>query len=924
MTRCLALTLLFAAAAVAAPFETGPDGAWRLAAAGLPEVRGSLFLWHDNWQYAVAKDGSLPGSAAGAKIAVQAAGRVEGDQLTLTYTFRRDAATTLNSGLYLMVELPLEPLAKRAMRFSQGESALVGGGVSGQGDGFAVNLSDTRALRLKVDRLVSVQRRTDAPDRVLLNVRLLPPDFPAGVDVPVTITVSLEPAGSDRLPWQVEARAPLALRGARFGAESVPVNQGAVLDVDLAGTYDNPYDPDQIALDAVITRPDGSRFSLPGFWQQPFREVAGDGLHGLAAAGAPGWQVRFTPTAPGPWKVALTARQGAATVTLDGPTLTATDSKAPGFIHIGRHHNVFVRDGAGSLFLIGHNVPTYLSGAVGMAETFDKMAAGGENFTRMWMYSGAMGLEWGQPVGTYRQGEAWRLDHALELANARGISIMLCLDTHQDYLNGNFVQNPYNVARGGPLKAPLEFFTNETARKLYRQRLRYLVGRWSGATNLVAWEFVNEIEGWQGFDQHKDVVAAWHSAMAAVLHGLDPYQHPVTTSCWTTEGHPTLWNAPGIDFVQTHHYANTRVDMAQRTVEVCAAKRRDYPGRLHLFGEMGINSGFHTGFGDDEDPSGVHLHNQSWAALLAGCASVPCNWWHETYFVKHDLFHVFRGISRFAAALPLERDWRPVEGLKLDWVTPPAHPVADDLDFAGSYGSWAAPPKVRRWTLGRDGKIADLDQLPALLHGSNHPDLRIPLTFDVDMPADGRLLVMVGRCSNSPRLVAEVDGRQVLDHPLPCAAGLGKESRYVEQWKLWETLYDEEIAIPLPAGRHTVALRNTGGDWITLSGFRLPGYVTNAGPRAAAQGLSDGRELALWVRNTRHWWLPVARGDAIPPLDPLRLTIPAGLLPPGAYRLEQWNTESGAVERTDTVTVSADGARLDLPAIATDVALRLR
>jgi hypothetical protein len=914
--------MIVSAVAHAAPFEMGADGAWQLHAAGLPEVRGSLFLWHDDWKYEVAKGGALVASNGGGKVTFQAAGQVDGDQLTLTYTFRRDAATELSGGMFMLVELPLAPLAQRAMRFSEAEPALVGGGLHGQGDGFSVNLSDTRALRLKVDRPVSVDRRTDAPTAVYLNVRLLPSDFPAGVDVPVKITVSLEAAGSDRLPWQVDAHQPLALRGARFPVDSVPVNHAAVLDVDLAGTYDNPFDPDQIALDATITRPDGSSFALPGFWQQPFREVSNGGVHGLVRDGAPGWQVRFTPTAPGPWRVALTARQGAATVSLAPIEINATASQAPGFIHIGAHHNVFVRDGLGSLFLIGHNVTSYQTGKVGMAETFDKMAAGGENFSRMWMYSGSMGLEWGQPVGTYRLGEAWRLDHMLDLANQRGITILLCLDTHQDYRDA-FTQNPYNVARGGPLKTPLEFFTNEAAAKLYRQRLRYLVGRWSGATNLVAWEFVNEIEGWEGFDQHKDVVAAWHSTMAGVLHSLDPYHHPVTTSCWTTEGHPTLWNAPGIDFIQTHHYANTRVDMAQRTVEVCAQKRRDYPGRLHLFGEMGIDSNFHTGFGDDEDPSGVHLHNQSWACLLAGAASVPCNWWHEGYFEKHNLYGQFKGVRRFADALPLDGDWRPVEGLKLDWITPPVNAPADELTFTGPYSSWAAPPKVRRWKLGRDGQIADLDQLPVLLHGQSHPDLRMPLTFDVDMPAAGQLLVTVGQCSKSPRLVAEVDGRVVVDRDLPCGEGLGKSSRYVEQWKIWETLYNEEIPIPVPAGAHTVVLHNDGGDWLTLSGFRIPAYVTNAGPRAAIQGLSDGRELALWVRNTRHWWLPVARGDQIAPVEPLRVTIPAGLLPAGAYRLERWNTASGEIEATAALAVTAEGARIELPAVATDVALRV-
>ena len=38
------------------------------------------------------------------------------------------------------------------------------------------------------------------------------------------------------------------------------------LDIRLDKTYTNPFDPDEIAVDAQITSPDGKTLRLPAFW----------------------------------------------------------------------------------------------------------------------------------------------------------------------------------------------------------------------------------------------------------------------------------------------------------------------------------------------------------------------------------------------------------------------------------------------------------------------------------------------------------------------------------------------------------------------------------------------------------------------------------------------------------------------------------
>jgi len=921
------LLLVVTLSAHAAP-TLGDNGTWQLAEPDLPAVSGSLFLWHDDYQYETAKDvrrdgdaltGWLLGSNDGAKITFRVTSRLENGQLHLDYVFRRDPGTKLTRGMFMLLSLPLEPLAKRAVRFSHGLPALAGSGFDGVGQSLSINLSEQQAFTFGGDTMMSFERRSDSKTSIVINARLLPSDFPADQDVPVHVVLGLGPAGDDTMPWDHHDTRPLRIAGATAQAATVPVNGTATIDVALEGTYENPFDPDQITLDADITFPDGKVRTLPGYFQQNFTAEIVNGAELLTPQGKAGWRVRFTPTQPGAYQVALRANQAGQKAT--GPTvrITAAGATEPGMIRMPAKGDRFVRETGETLFLIGHNIPTYLTGPETMADAFHTMQANGENFNRFWMYSAHMGLEWGQPVGTYRLAEAWRLDNAFELARQRGIDILLCMDTHQDFRE-KIELNPYHTAQGGPITNAMEFFSNETAKKFYRQRLRYLVARWSHCTNLIAWEFANEIEGWNGYSNNQEMVAAWHIEMAKVIRGLDPYAHPITTSCWTTSGWPTLWNAAGIDFVQSHHYSNSKVDMAQRTIDICRQKQTDYPGRLHLFGEMGINSRFRAGFGDDEDPTGVHLHNQNWAALFEGAASVPANWWHESYFRKHDLYHRFAGLAKFVEAIDLGRDWQPTGDLMLEWVTPPAQPRREDLSFTGSGDNWkkpAAPPVV---TPQPDGTADGAAQLPTLLHGASHSDIRVPWTLRLTLDQPTELELQIGTASNNPTLLALLDGQELLRRDFPTAEGLGKSSTWREQWKLWETVYDEAVKIPIPAGTHELVLSNEGGDWLTVASFRLPDFVVRRRPPLQSIGLRDGSHFMAWVRNTGYWWLPVSQGEIIEPVPPSKLALPD--LPAGKYRLELWDTEKGVVTSTSEVTLPQPGG-LPLPIITWDLALRL-
>ncbi|MGE5482838.1 MAG: DUF5060 domain-containing protein, partial [Bacteroidota bacterium] len=77
---------------------------------------------------------------------------------------------------------------------------------------------------------------------------------------------------------------------------SVPLYSLLQLQVDLEAEYANPFDPDQVDLQAVFTSPTGRVLRVPGFFMLPYtRESAPGEVEWLSYPGPGQWQVRFTP-----------------------------------------------------------------------------------------------------------------------------------------------------------------------------------------------------------------------------------------------------------------------------------------------------------------------------------------------------------------------------------------------------------------------------------------------------------------------------------------------------------------------------------------------------------------------------------------------------------------------------------------------------
>ncbi|HNR98616.1 MAG TPA: cellulase family glycosylhydrolase [Planctomycetota bacterium] len=463
--------------------------------------------------------------------------------------------------------------------------------------------------------------------------------------------------------FRVLGPALLAAVGLEAGGATPPVLSITVLDgpcevlkaVELAiegvPAGANPFDPDAIAVDLEAVPPAGAPIRLPAFWFQDFERSLAGNREKLAPRGEAGWRARYVPLVPGRHALTVSVAVAGQPAGRGESTIDAAPAARPGFARVEERGKRYFRlDDGTPLFLKG--LCACWHGSRGSYDYDDWLAAyreNGINYIRLWMWPEAFGIEWDRGDRLrYRLDRAWVLDRVLAEARARGVYVMLCFDYHgmfeekPDYWGGNnrWPRHPYNAANGGPCADQNEFMTRPEARELYAKRLRYIVGRWTAFTNILAWEFFNEIDNVYKYLKHDDVVA-WHRDMARRLRALDPYRHLITSSFTGCSDRGGLFELPEMDFSQYHSYneKHPAVMTARRTAEFFA---RD--GKPFFVSEYGTDW---RGWKPDQDPYLRALHQAVWSGAFTGAAGTGMTWWWESIHSQN----LYRHWSALAAFL---------------------------------------------------------------------------------------------------------------------------------------------------------------------------------------------------------------------------------------------------------------------------------
>jgi hypothetical protein len=431
------------------------------------------------------------------------------------------------------------------------------------------------------------------------------------------------------------------------------------LMVDMKASYNNPFDSQEIALDALFIAPSGKTWNIPGFWD-----------------GHDSWNVRFTPSEQGTWQYTMQVRDANGTAESTQASFIVESSSQHGWLQVASWRDPQLS----SRYLVYHDgTPFY---GVGHCDAFTlgdlRMDANGDLnlLKRMREHNENLVVWWphytftffANSYKTYDRIDMELIDSYLASAERQGIIVMYTIWDH-NLLRG--AGHPWGVGRwqqnGFNQITPdaADFFTDPTSWRWQENLYRYLIARWGYSPSII-WMTVSELNGTSG-GANQD---AWHAKINDYFVNHDPYRHPTTASLSGDQ----YWQAGFAitDIPQVHLYEAQKdpVQMAD-SVATWTTRMWQEQARPNVVGEYGTTN---------RSLDLPMLHNSSWAALMNGAAITPLRWSDRGNWgrMREPLMEQLGHLHTFVADVPFaELDLKPatitVEGTNLT-----THGLAND------------------------------------------------------------------------------------------------------------------------------------------------------------------------------------------------------------------------------------------------------
>ncbi len=710
------------------------------------------------------------------------------------------------------------------------------------------------------------------------------------------------------------------------GKSSIAAYDLVQWSVDLGKSYDNPFNPDVIAVDATFTDEAGKKWVMPAFWYEPPTDAS---VAGGDMPKQPQWRIRFAPHA-GKWTFMVSAKDEAGTRTSESVSFEVAPSANPGMVRRQKDsHRYFQFDSGASYFMVGLNMAwADKRGLDDYRDWFAKMEAQDCNFARVFINGGHLVESHESGIGRYDANGAAYYDRIFEMAEKSGIRMMFTLNvasafgTAKTPGNATWATNPYNAKNGGPVPDDKrqDYFSNPQAIRFYKKYVRYCTARYSAYTALAFWELWGEQDHLPG----PNASVEWTRNVTTYMKEVDPYRHPITTA-FMGSGPDAIWALPTIDLTQTHLYGaglGSRADFAPAVAISVASFNARYH-KPHLIGEFGLSWSTPDQW-IDKVGKGTSLHNAMWAAAMSGSPGVAMTWWWDNYVQPKNVWHVFGGIGKFAKTIPWsERHFEP-----LDIESPQKQPAGSQTwsdMVVRATGGWGPSP-IEPITINKSGQA--WPGLPVTYHGMDKPDMQAPTILHVDLPKASTMLVHIDKVFAGCNLNISLDGKVVDNFKFTAKPG-APEAESVEEDKKYHTyraVINKDRRIEVPAGKHTITLDNgTGISWVSLKSITFTGVRSSSYTNLEVYSLQDAPtgETLVWLLDPTSDWIHDMKEIEPRPQSDALLSIPMPTKAAGAYTAQWWDTRSGKVVKEDQAEVDNGVVKLAIPTFTRDIALRL-
>ncbi len=511
--------------------------------------------------------------------------------------------------------------------------------------------------------------------------------------------VRFEAADAGRMSRSGHRPPPIAITDFRPSASTVPQFGLFELTFNLNRSYSNPFDPDQIRIDATFTSPDGRSLTVPAFYHQDFirvdrvtrmeavverTEKTWRLLEDFVPVGPGCWKVRFTPEQVGryTYSLAVTDRTSGREETLVAGrrSFACVRSARRGYVRVAADGRHFEFSNGEPFYPIGHNVhssndvsnrncrllgiqPQDDRGTRAYEEIFAKMAQHGQNLAEVWMASWSLDIEWTDRwknyfgLGRYNLHHAAKLDRILELAEQNDIYIHLVLENHgklSTFVDPEWRDNPFNEENGGFLADCRHFFIRADAREQYKKKLRYIIARWGYSTRIMGIELWSELDltgnNWAEHNDPEFLVwkVDWHRNITEFIRQLDGRRHLLTThySGDFRRVQEQIVSLPGIDYITLDAYrtGGSIVQTLYGTDRALSAYGKpilvtEYGGDPLAFGDLAPAERLRRMEAD--------LHAGIWSAYMMNHAGTPLLWWFM-FIDRHNKYGHYAALAEYA------------------------------------------------------------------------------------------------------------------------------------------------------------------------------------------------------------------------------------------------------------------------------------
>ncbi len=457
---------------------------------------------------------------------------------------------------------------------------------------------------------------------------------------------------------------PPSILSVRANSNRIGICEKFELRIDLKAEYSNPFDPDEIDLQAEFTSPSGRKWNIWGFYNP--------------SSWASLWMVRFSPTEKGTWQYVVSVTDSEGTGKSRAGTFTAVDSPHYGFVKIAPNRRYLRYDDGTSFYGVGmwynDSYERFNKGRI-TEEGLDNLKKRGANFISFFPTP----LEtMGTGLGRYDQNRCGRLDQLFEWCEERDMYISWNIWFHS-YIsmavwgggNARYRNNPYRLVSDA-----VDFYGNNEAWKYQEKLYRYIIARWGYSRALFLWFIVDEINGTEGWTQGEHAVAEqWCRKVDKYFNENDPYGRPTTGSQsggirqWWPGGYKIfdisnreIYEAQGHPIPKSGKLGPDDESPLQLSYRNYAVQTQNLWNGFHkpaIVGECGWD---HTYYEPGMPGYLAMYHNALWVSLTNGLCATPFWWAYSSWINDSVVTNQMLYFSRFVSDIDFANfDFEPAD-----------------------------------------------------------------------------------------------------------------------------------------------------------------------------------------------------------------------------------------------------------------------